>query len=104
MYKVYHRQPLYPGLVFLDQEAHLPAILGWPSNYRAVARVEADSLEEVFARTQHLETAWWHNPGVKALEISRSTSIGDIIQNEQGDLFAVTMTGFAKVSDRAADP
>jgi hypothetical protein len=106
MYKVHHRQPLYPDLVFSDQDP-LPAatssqclsgILDWPTSYQEVAQVEAESLEEVYFKTQHLETTWWHNREVKALQISRTTSVGDVIQDENNDLWAVATTGFVRLS------
>jgi hypothetical protein len=97
VYKVFHHQPLYPGLVFADQGPVPAAKLGWPASYKEVAHVEAKSLEEVYFKTQHLDTVWWHNPCVKAIDMSRSTSVGDIIQDEKGDLWAVAMAGFAKV-------
>ena len=44
MYKIYHRQPLYPGLVFSDQKP-LPAdTLDWPADYPEVAHVEAENV------------------------------------------------------------
>jgi hypothetical protein len=60
MYKIYHRQPLYPGLVFSNQEP-LPAdTLDWPASYQEVAHVEAENMEEAYIKTQHLDIAWWH--------------------------------------------
>jgi hypothetical protein len=99
MYIVYHRQPLYPGLVFTDQDPTPIDDLNWPINYQEIAHVEASSLEEVYFKTQHLETAWWHNKGVAAVQMSRSTSVGDIIQDEQNDLWIVAVTGFLKIAE-----
>jgi hypothetical protein len=99
MYKIYHRQPLYPGLVFSDQEPLLANTLDWPASYQEVAHVEAESLEEVYLKTQHLERAWHHNRGVQAIQMSRSTSVGDVIQDERGELWAVAATGFVRLSD-----
>ncbi len=100
MYKIYHRQPLYPGLVFSDQEP-LPAdTFDWPARYQKVAHVQAKNMEEAYLKTQHLETAWWHNRGVQAIQMSRSTSVGDVIQDEQGELWAVAATGFVKITEQ----
>jgi len=99
MYKIYHRQPLFPGLIFSDQEP-LPAdTLDWPASYQEVAHVEAESLEEVYLKTQHLERAWHLNQGVKAIQISRSTSVGDVIQDEKGTFWAVAAAGFVRLSE-----
>jgi hypothetical protein len=99
MYKIYHRQPLYPGLVFSDQEP-LPAdTLDWPASYQEVAHVEAKSMEEAYFKTQHLDVVWWHNRSVKAIQMSRSTSVGDVIRDEQGELWAVAATGLVKIAE-----
>ncbi len=98
MYKVFHRQPLYSGLVIDDPEPLPAAKLDWPASYQEVAHVEARSLEEVYFKTQHLETVWWHNRGVKALQMSRSTSVGDVIIDEQSDLWVVAVNGFVRLS------
>ena len=102
MYIVYHRQPLYPGLVFTDQNPIPADDLNWPANYQEIAHVEANSLEEAYFKTQHLETAWWHNKGVVAVQMSRSTSVGDMIQDEQDDLWVVAVTGFLKITENKA--
>ena len=100
MYKIYHRQPLYPGLAFSHQEP-LPAdTLDWPASYQIVAHVEAKNMEEAYIKTQHLERAWHHNRGVKAIQMSRSTSVGDVIQDEQGEFWVVAATGFVKIADQ----
>ena len=104
MYKIYHRQPLYPGLVFSDQEPLSADTLDWPASYQEVAQVEAKSLEEAYFKTQHLEFAWWHNRGVKATQMSRSTSVGDVIQDEQNELWAVAATGFVKITEQEVKP
>jgi hypothetical protein len=104
MFKIYHRQPLYPGLVFADQGPAQTAKLDWPASYQEVAHVEAESLEEAYLKTQHLETVWWHNPGVEAIQISRSTSIGDVIQDEQGDRWVVAATGFVNLTEKEVKP
>ena len=99
MYKIYHRQPLYPGLVFSDQEP-LPAdTLDWPASYQEVAHVEAKNIEEAYIKTQLLDIAWWHNRGVKAIQMSRSTSVGDVIRDERGEPWAVAATGFVRLSE-----
>jgi hypothetical protein len=64
-----------------------------------VAHVEAENMEEAYFKTQHLDVAWWHNRGVKAIQMSRSTSVGDVIQDEQGDSWAVAATGFVKIAE-----
>ena len=100
MYKICHRQPLYLGLVFSDQEPRPAGTLDWPASYQEVAHVEAKNMEEAYLKTQHLETAWHHNRGVKAIQMSRSTSVGDVIQGEQGEFWAVAATGFVRIAEQ----
>lgn len=100
MYIVYHRQPLYPGLVFTEQDPIPATDLDWPASYQKVAHIEAESLEEAYLKTQHLETVWWHNKGVTAIQMSRSTSVGDVLRNEKGDLWVVAAFGFVKITRR----
>ena len=100
MYKIYHRQPLYPGLVFSDQEPLPATTLDWPASYQEVAHVEAQNMEDAYIKTQHLDVAWWHNRGVKAIQMSRSTSVGDVIQDERGKFWAVAATGFVKIAEQ----
>jgi hypothetical protein len=101
MYTVYHRQPIYTGLVFLDQDPIPLDELNWPDNYQESAYVEANSLEEVYRKTQHLETVWWHNKGVTAIQMSRSTAIGDVLRDEKGNFWVVAVTGFVKIPSRS---
>ncbi|MGD9091374.1 MAG: hypothetical protein PVF74_00895 [Anaerolineales bacterium] len=96
MYKVFHNQPLYPGMVFQENDI-LISELDWPDRYQEVARVDVDDLEEAYLKTQHLEKPWWLNPGVKVVNLSRSTSVGDVIQDENGTLWVVAAIGFVKL-------
>lgn len=101
MYIVYHRQPLYPGLVFTDQDPIPATDLDWPTSYQKVAQIEAESLEETYLKTQHLETVWWHNKGVAAVQMSRSTAVGDVLRDKNGDLWVVAAFSFVRLADRA---
>lgn len=68
------------------------------SNYKVVALVDTDDLERAFMLTNHIETAWQENEGVKAkVENCRSTSVGDLMEDEKGNLFMVAGCGFEKV-------
>jgi hypothetical protein len=56
-------------------------------NFELVAHVECGKLEDVFYLTNHVEHAWWENPGVTLVKESRSTSIGDVVVAEDGTVF-----------------
>jgi len=77
--------------------------LGWPENYERIATVNANNLDQVYAKTQHLHRPWWENPGVKAFGVAaRSTSIGDIVQDKDGGLWVVADFGFEKLTGNLA--
>jgi hypothetical protein len=105
-YTVYHRWPLWAGMI----QDHLPTPvdLDWPAAYIPVAQVEVQDpienqpelpLEEVYQLTQHLDTEWWHNPGVTALVHTRSTSVGDVLGDSQ-TLWVVAPMGLVKLDAR----
>lgn len=62
-----------------------------------VAEVEAETLDQVYARTNHIDFAWWENEGVTVVgkPEHRSTSVGDEIENvTEGTRFIVAGVGF----------
>ena len=99
-YTVFHHQ----SLCHLVGNGEMRADdLGWPEKYEKTATVDAHSLEEVYAKTQHLHHPWWENPGVTAFGITaRSTSIGDILQDADGRLWVVSRFGFEKLAGNLA--
>jgi hypothetical protein len=68
-------------------------------DYQLVALVEADSLEEVYALTNHIDRDRRENALVKSMATQppRSTSVGDVIV--QGDkAWLVERTGFRRLT------
>jgi len=99
-YTVFHHQPLCHLMGSGEMRAE---DLGWPENYERTATVNANSLDQVYAKTQHLHRPWWENPGVTAFGIAaRSTSIGDIVQDREGQLWVVVDFGFEKLTGNLA--
>ncbi|MBT3391341.1 MAG: hypothetical protein HN413_13140 [Chloroflexi bacterium] len=99
-YTVFHHQPLCHWMINGKTRAE---DLGWPQNYERIAIVKAHTLEQVYAKTQHLHRPWWENPGVKAFgALARSTSIGDIVQDGDGQLWVVVDFGFEKLTGNLA--
>ncbi len=95
-YTVFHHQPLCHLMGNGEMQAE---DLGWPENYEKTATVDAHSLDDVYAKTQHLHRPWWENPGVTAFGIAaRSTFIGDIVQDADGQLWVVASFGFEKLA------
>jgi len=67
------------------------------------AEVPAEqALEIAFRQTQHVVRPWWDNDDV--LLHVRSTSVGDMLADEQGNLFVVESVGFQTYQPRAVRP
>lgn len=67
------------------------------------AEVSAEqSLEIAFRQTQHVARPWWDNDDV--LLHVRSTSVGDMLADEEGNLFVVESVGFQTYQPRAVRP
>ncbi len=64
--------------------------------------VAEQALEIAFRQTQHVARPWWDNNDV--LLHVRSTSVGDMLADEQGNLFVVESVGFQTYQPRAVRP
>ena len=77
------------------------------TNYEKVAEVKIDdgNYDDVFRLTNHIDSPWWDNPGVFAVIESedqeelkhRSTSVGDVIVLNSGDVMMVGCVGWEKI-------
>lgn len=102
-FKIYHN----PN--FLDYRGNHTSIV---PPIRPVATVEVreetpieQALEVAYRQTQHLDNVgggWWNRKSVM-LHI-RSTSVGDVLADEQGNLFVVESVGFRPYRPRAIRP
>ena len=66
-----------------EGEGPADEIVVWPSSYMLVATIpECASLDDAFALTNHIDNAWWENPGVRrnGFMNHRSTSTGDVVK------------------------
>jgi hypothetical protein len=95
MIKVYHTTnwAINSNLHFADKGTYKPV----KSNYKLVAEVVGNDLGVAFQKTNHIDTAWWENDGVYKVEESRSTSVGDLMEMEDGTLIMVAGIGFDDV-------
>jgi hypothetical protein len=93
-YVVYYFQGKTWGRDFDETEVDL-------INYRAVASLFADDLEDVFRLTNNRERSWRYNPHIKLMdfqpESQRSTSAGDLIRDDE-KFYIVAPMGFREVS------
>ena len=70
----------------------------FPKDYMLVAEVESDNLDDVFQLTNHIESDWTKNKGVRAtLSGQRSSSVGDLFIDAKGDVHLVASVGFIKM-------
>jgi hypothetical protein len=67
-------------------------------NFDLVAEVElpADQFQRVFEVTNHIDRAWWENPEVTCIKESRSTSVGDVVVDEDGKRFRCESSGWSQ--------
>jgi hypothetical protein len=74
----------------------------WPDDYELVAEVECDTPGEAFRLTNHIDRAWWKNPGVQVVgePRHRSTSVGDVVEIVDGDVLRVAGLGWEPVQEQ----
>lgn len=106
--KVYHSKDwaLNSELHFVDskdfcEKFHPYWVDGYkpmPMNYNVVAVVDTDDLEEAFRLTNSIDCPWQENSGVDSmLESARSTSVGDVMVDDNDKVWLVAGMGFTEV-------
>jgi hypothetical protein len=97
--KVWH------NLRTFSPERDLPAI--FPEHFSLVADVATDHPGEAYELTNTIYGPWWDNERVTTTAVSRhgarSTSVGDVIEREDGTLLLVKMVGFGEVVDKIVE-
>jgi hypothetical protein len=90
-YKVYHAKN--PTFGFGDKPA-------FPEAYDKVATVECKGIEDVFRATNHIDSNWMTNPEVieRAKCDCRSTSVGDVVVDEDGNKMYCAMVGWENMA------
>lgn len=88
-----------------QSHAQLCLDLMFKGKYRTVAQLEAETLEQVYERSQNLFHPWVEAPGVKRIcpDGVRSTSVGDVlvrVENRAATLHVVSSLGFADVTQQ----
>lgn len=68
--------------------------------FELVATVDTESLDEAYQLTNNIDNSWITNPGVDPLyaQDKRSTSVGDLLRDGQGDYYVVESAGFRKLN------
>jgi hypothetical protein len=65
-------------------------------NYKLVAEVDAENIEEAYELTNHISQPWTKNKGVRVQGDGRhrSTSVGDVIVTETGMRLVCNVVGW----------
>jgi hypothetical protein len=99
-FKVYHaKQPNFLGDIPRAQS-------DWENGgYLLVAEVDAVDIEEVYEKTNTINKHWRTNNGVIATTkiAGRSTSVGDIVQSEEGAIWLCMSMGWHLLSHGVTD-
>ena len=71
----------------------------FPEEYEEVAIVEANSVDDTFKITNHIDENWTRNPEVVELinHNPRSTSVGDVVEDEDGKFHYCDMVGWKEI-------
>lgn len=71
----------------------------FPEAYDKVAIVEAESMKDTFRITNHIDEPWTDNPEVVKMykERVRSTSVGDVVEDADGDFYLCANVGWEKM-------
>lgn len=97
MFKIYHSKnwELNSQLHFLNCEFYV----AHKDLYDHVANVDCDSVGQTFQLTNHIDFSWWENEGVTLIKESRSTSVGDVVEDTETDkLWLCCGVGWQEVS------
>jgi len=91
-FKIYHA--IHPTFSTIEKPS-------FPHNFSKVAEVEVESLADTFRVTNHIEHDWTTNPEVVWRKGSgantRSTSVGDVVEDEQGHKFLCEPFGWSEL-------
>ncbi len=91
---------VYHNPYFLDASRQpAPDVPDLASLYLA-AIIAADDPEQAYRLTQHVDEDWYGHPAVTTVVRSRSTSIGDVLETEDGRLLLVASFGFRELAGR----
>jgi hypothetical protein len=69
----------------------------FPEHYTHVANVNINDIEDAYELANHIHTAWYNNKSVEILDLSRSTSIGDVIVDKKGVVHRCESMGWEQI-------
>lgn len=99
MIRVYHNPHFCNGMRYYQESVSLKDISLASLESKLIAVVETDCLETAYRLTQNIDSAWIKNNGVTLINAGeqRSTSVGDLLQTQLGEVWMVAPVGFTKI-------
>ncbi len=83
---------------FKEDHAKAVTSLFNEGGYVLVAKVDTNSLSEAWEKTNSIEDSWVKNKEVQAfVDESRSSKVGDVFKDENGQFHTVASIGFTKL-------
>jgi len=105
-FQVYHFTPLFTDYFMHDDGGLAVISASWAARaeFEKVATVFCEDLNDVFRLTNHIDRAWTTNPNVVPEGYEhRSTSVGDVIVDDDSVAWYVAPSGFKRI-DTDAEP
>lgn len=98
---VYHDKNPTFGILFFCAGDPIGTDRVWPDDFDLVAEVQANTPEQAFALTNHVDENWTKNPEIKHLMIPspRSSSPGDIIVTNDGKVHYCRPVGWIVLAE-----
>lgn len=101
-FKVYHSKDwALNSLLHFNTDGYVPH----KDDYELVAEVHAQDLEQVFFFTNHVDKEWFDHLNVNCVKESRSTSVGDLVEDADGKLHLCAGIGWVEIAwgDESSD-
>ena len=101
-FKVYHSKDWSLNtLLHFDTDGYVPHA----DDYELVAEVHAQDLEQVFYFTNYVDKEQFDHLNVNCVKESRSTSVGDLVEDADGKLHLCAGVGWVEVTwgDESSD-
>ena len=91
-YKVYHKNEMEFG--FGDAPKTFNS-----NDYKLIAEIRSENLADTFRITNHIDHNWKNNEEVIKTYVAnpRSTSVGDIIEDENGTFYYCATVGWEEI-------
>jgi hypothetical protein len=100
IYQVWHinkRDPIIRAAAMRHEFKEGGEPILFPDHYIHVANVDSQSLDGAYTLTNHIDSAWFTNEEVEVLNCSRSTSVGDVVVDRDGEAHRCKSMGWEQI-------